>query len=138
MSTIFWPEDLPQKMLRDDYTHATGNNVIRADMEYGPAKTRRRSSAAMSARVWTFVLNREHTTPDGLSVDQKTLLEDFLNVVEGLSFWFPDPENAARYILVRVRPKSETAGVELAPDLSSLWRATLNVEVWPNAFRNRA
>ena len=48
-------------------------------------------------------------------VGQFALFLDFMNVVEGLSFWFPDPTAPSRYIKVKFVAVSEDAGQELVP-----------------------
>lgn len=40
-----WPATLPEYVLADGYTEAAPNNAIRSEMEIGPAKVRRRTTA---------------------------------------------------------------------------------------------
>lgn len=45
MSYPAWPATLPQKMLVDGYSGALSSNVLRTDMEAGPKKMRRLTTA---------------------------------------------------------------------------------------------
>jgi len=40
-----WPATLPTKFNETDYTEGVANNLLRSQMDYGPAKIRRRTSA---------------------------------------------------------------------------------------------
>jgi len=124
---MFWPANLPQTPLVDDYRHATANNTITFKTEYGPPRMRRRTSANVSRRVWTFYLNRAMRADGGEVVDQFKMFQDFLEITEGFSFWFPDPTNPAQYIKVRFQPASEETGVEFVPDSRDFWRVTVQV-----------
>ena len=135
---IFWPKDLPQCPAVANNKHATANNTIRFKTEYGPAIVRRRTSANMSRRTWQFTLNREYVNKDGDTIDQFRLFIDFMEVVEGFSFWFPDPTNPEQYIKVRFSAASEETGQELIPNSGDFWTVTVNVEVWPYAVRVRS
>lgn len=54
---ILWPEDLPQSPLLDGWQETLPDNVIRSDMEQGPAKLRRRSTAASGKMGLQFLLS---------------------------------------------------------------------------------
>ncbi len=47
MANAVWPAGLPQYVLASGYTEAAPNNTIRTEMAVGPAKVRRRSTAAV-------------------------------------------------------------------------------------------
>ena len=47
MPEIVWPPTLPQVALADGYTSRPGDNVVRTEMDVGPAKVRRRGSAGV-------------------------------------------------------------------------------------------
>ncbi len=135
----FWPDGLPSVPLLDDFLPGTANNTIRMSMEYGPAKIRRRASSGLQSLTCTYLLRRD-ALPGGATeqVDQLSLFYDFMETVEGLSFWLPDPLDEARYIKVRIKPQSEDAGVTTPPKSASVWTVTLNFEVWPHAVRSRS
>lgn len=134
MAEYFWPAGLPQAPQVSNYKHGTANNALTFKMEYGPAKTRRRASSNVSRRTWTFFLCREKRMADGSLVDQFTLFLDFMNIIEGLSFWFPDPTDPSRYIKVKFIAASEEVGQELIPHSKTYWDVSVQVEVWPNAY----
>ncbi len=137
MAEYFWPADLPQVPQVSGYKHGTANNTTTYKMEYGPAKTRRRASSNVSRRTWTFFLCRKKKTDDGRVVDQFALFLDFMNIVEGLSFWFPDPTDPSRCLKVKFIAASEEVGQELVPYSAMYWDVSVQAEVWPNAWRAR-
>ena len=47
MANVAWPAGLPQYVLVSGYTETAPNNTIRTEMAAGPAKLRRRSTAAV-------------------------------------------------------------------------------------------
>ena len=135
---IFWPPDLPQAPQVSNYKHATANNTVSFKAEYGPPMVRRRTSANLSRRTWTFLLNRKWKRCDGEMIDQFQLFIDFMEVAEGFSFWFPDPTNPKQDIKVRFVAASGETGQEVTPASREFWSVTVNVEVWPHAVRVRA
>ena len=46
MTILSWPPELPQKFLIEGYSETPGDNVLREQMDVGPAKVRRRSTTA--------------------------------------------------------------------------------------------
>lgn len=135
----YWPDRLPDVPLLEGFQPGTGNNTIRTEMEHGPAKARRRTSSSMKPLTCAYDLRRDFLSPDATDrVDQLVLFYDFMEVVEGLSFWLPDPLDQSRYIKVRVKPQSEDTGVTTPPESATLWTVTLNLEVWPHAVRSRS
>lgn len=58
---IFWPEDLPQSPLADGWQETPADNVLRTRMEQGPAKLRRRGSAAAGRIALQFLLDAQKT-----------------------------------------------------------------------------
>ncbi len=46
MTILSWPPDLPQKFLIEGYSETPSENVLRSNMDVGPAKVRRRSTTA--------------------------------------------------------------------------------------------
>ena len=51
-----WPETLPQALLIEGYSEAPANTLVRTSMESGPAKVRRRATAAIRPVKGTLVL----------------------------------------------------------------------------------
>lgn len=139
MAEYFWPPDLPQRPRVPSFVKASGNNTIRSSMDMGPPKTRRRTSAAMGRLQCTFRLNREHVScGGGERIDQLALFFDFLEAVEGMSFWLPDPLNPKEEIKVRIAPEGEETGVSAQAVSRTFFDVPLNLEVWPLARRPRS
>ncbi len=54
---ILWPESLPQSPLLDGWQETLADNVLRTEMEQGPAKLRRRSTVASGRMRAQFLLS---------------------------------------------------------------------------------
>lgn len=127
----YWPSGLPHSPRRSAYSRSTGNNTVRTTMEFGPAKTRRRSSAQPSVLSATYYLMERKACPGMVEpVDQKALFLTFYEIVDcHASFWLPDPENGKQYILVKIRASGEDQGVTLSAVAPGIWSVTLSLEV---------
>lgn len=123
--TLFWPPGLPRAPLQSSYREQPPNLVLRTAMEYGPPKMRRRCSSNMTRFSVSYDLRPA----------QKTLLEAFLELSAGVSFWFPKPAAPDVEILVRYLPESEEGACSFAPNGPCRWSVTLNLEAWPYAVR---
>ena len=131
MEPLIWPGMLPQMPVRSGYTREFGNNSLRAQMEYGPAKTRRRSSAQPQTIKAEYLL-REKPSVAGNDVNQKSLFEAFYHEVDCTgSFWLPNPEDGTQFILVRIKPASEDSGVRMSVVAPFIWKVELSLEVHP-------
>lgn len=114
-----WPATLPDftNFLQDSYTEALADNVIRTDMEIGPAKVRRRSSAAPQ-----LIEGRLRLKTAQLTVF-KTFYEDTI-FFGALAFDAVHPRTAAaisaRFAVV---PQISASGID--------WIAALKIEVLP-------
>lgn len=125
-----WPSTLPIKPL-NDYEPSLPNNTIRADMELGPAKTRRRSSAQPKQAKVSYLLRRDAVI-DGVVTDQKAVFEAFYEIVDcHMSFWLPEPEKRETDILVRILGASEDKGLTMQFESSMLYILTLDLEIHP-------
>lgn len=134
----YWPENLPALPLKDEYQKGLATNITRTQMDYGAAKVRRRTSANMAQLALSYDLSTEHLAPQtGQVIDQVALFTEFVNIVEGLPFWLPDPMDQSRYIKVRLKAESEDKSVTIAPLFSKLWNIKLNLEVYPYAVKPR-
>lgn len=122
--TLFWPPDLPRQPLQSDYKEMPPNLVLRTSMEYGPPKMRRRCSSNMKTFSVSYVLRDA----------QKAVLEEFLELAAGASFWFPQPKGSAE-LLVRHLPDSEDAACTFSTNGPNRWSVTLKMEAWPYAVR---
>lgn len=113
-----WPAGLPQKPLADGFTESPVPNVVRSDMDVGPAKMRRRYTAAV--RVYNMELL--------LTTSQVATLEAFYRttLAEVDPFdWTDHRTGAAASYRFRSPPSYSEAG---AP---GYWRTTLDLEVLP-------
>jgi hypothetical protein len=123
-SSYYWPLSLPQNPMRTGYKYGWANNTITSNMEYGPPKTRRRSSAGMNSLQVSFIFDTE----------QLQIFKDFYLVAEGISFYLPDPENPqANYLLVKISPAGDDRSFDYIPYGLEHWRVDLNLKVWPHA-----
>lgn len=129
----FWPSGLPQYPQQASYARSTGNNTVRTAMEFGPAKTRRRSSGQPSVISATYHLQERYRRKDiGETVNQKDIFLRFYEIVDcHASFWLPDPDDGSQYILVKIRASDEDQGVQLTYKALWLWSLTLSLEVHP-------
>lgn len=129
----FWPSGLPQYPQQTSYARTLGNNTVRTAMEFGSAKTRRRSSGQPSVISATYLLQERYLRKDtGETVNQKDMFLQFYEIVDcHASFWLPDPDNRSQYILVKIRASEEEQGVTLTYTTLWLWSLTLSLEVHP-------
>jgi len=84
MASQVWPASLPQSPLINGSEETTPNNIVRTQMDQGPAKVRRRSTANVKPVKMQFVMDKA----------QLNTFETFFNdTVKGgaLKFDFPEP-----------------------------------------------
>ena len=128
---LLWPELLPQFPIQDGYTVSAPNNSLRTTMEFGPAKTRRRTASSPTILQATYYLFT-HEEIGGTVINQKALFMEFYSYVDCvMSFWLPDPENRSQYILVKIRASGEDKGVDVALIAPLVFSLTLSLEVFP-------
>lgn len=118
MITPTWPAGLPQRFLVDGYGEGLRDNLIRSETDIGPAKVRRRATAApwplTGSMLMTFA--QYETFRDFVEDD----LEDGAK-----TFWLPNQRAESGTWLVRfTEPASaQPLGVDL--------RVSLSLEVLP-------
>ena len=85
---LFWPDELPTKALLDGYTPTIASNIIRADVDSGPARQRSRGN------VVTETINFSYS----MTESQVHSFREFSKIAGARSFWnvFPNP-NDERY-----------------------------------------
>ena len=115
-----WPAVLPQVLQIANYQRAPGKNLLRSDTDIGPAKQRRRQTAAPEAVRGTLTVTGA----------QLEALRDFHQTDLGygaLPFHWRDPRDANTILLWRFtdEPWSESA---LGGDL---FVVSLNLEILP-------
>lgn len=119
---IVWPVTLPLRPLVEGFSDAAPNNVLRTNMDVGPAKTRRRSAAAPYPMTVQF----------SCTADQANTLYDFANTTlkgGALRFEWTHPRTGAT-IECRVVP-SDRELVKFAPSGANRWIASFSLEVLP-------
>jgi hypothetical protein len=91
---VAYPASLPQSPLLDGYEEEDQETALRSNMEIGPAKTRSRTTSAVTKIMWPTLLTNA----------QKTTLQTFYQttVARGAtSFTITEPETAVT-ITVRI------------------------------------
>ena len=119
-----WPATLPQKFNEEGYSEGMGKNLIRSNMDAGPAKVRRRTTSAVRPMSGTMQMT-------------STQLQDLVEFYEttimhgSLPFEFPNPRDAG-VLLVRFaddgltdwRPNGYGEGEQM-------WSVPIRFEVLP-------
>lgn len=102
--SIDWPSTLPQKPSTEGFIEQFPNSVIRTQMDAGPAKIRRRSTAAV--RPFSLVYN--------LTLAQVAIFDTFFNdTLAGgsLAFNLPDPRTGTTLnVRITTIPKISALG----------------------------
>lgn len=113
-----WPETLPAVPLLDGFHETVPDAVIRTSMEQGPAKARRRSTAAVRLFELHYLLDRAQLA---------ALDAFFLTTLMGgvLPFGFPHPRGGGTLSCRFVRPP------EYAAANGAYFRATCMLEALP-------
>ncbi|WP_069383956.1 hypothetical protein [Halomonas caseinilytica] len=113
-----WPASLPQHPLIKEYAETPQSNVIRSQMDVGPAKTRRRSTATTTDAEVVYLL----TGPQ-----RQTFLDWLNNDIAGgaLPFDWPRPRAGVESVLIKGDPpyNMEPAGQK--------WRLSMTLEIQP-------
>lgn len=113
-----WPSTLPQRPLSEGFTEQPMSNVVRSDMEVGPAKIRQRYTATIRQYGLRLMLTKA----------QIATLETFVDSTLGggvLPFDWVDHRtgSAATYRFVQ-RPAYQPMGAEY-------WAAEIALEILP-------
>ena len=120
-----WPPALPQVPLRDGYTDSAPSNLLRTDMDTGPAKVRRSGTARPHTVQATYVLYD----------DEAEILEEFiLETLAGgaLCFDWPHP-TLKRQVRARIVPSDSNLFARSYYSQTIAWQYTLTLEYWPDA-----
>ena len=88
-----WPSSLPQEFNANGFTYAPGDVVIRQDMDYGPAKTRRRTTSHVDVMSGNITITH----------DQWAILKDFYYITIGGGVDFFTVEHPIEHVPVNVR-----------------------------------
>lgn len=120
----FWPTALPQAPLKDGYSDTAPDQLLRSDMESGPAKVRRRGTAKPHVAACTYVFTDE----------EATIFEDFaLGTLAGgalaFDWWHPV---LARYVRARLVPSGDGLFARSYWNGTLAWAYSLSFEYWPD------
>lgn len=113
-----WPETLPGDVLVAGYSESLPNAVLRTEMDAGPAKVRRRSTAAARPLRATMALTRT----------QAAALDTFFTTtlsMGSLPFTLTHPRTLSQVSFRFVSPPV------LVPVSGAEWSAELDLEVLP-------
>ncbi|MEY2653820.1 MAG: hypothetical protein RLZZ524_848 [Pseudomonadota bacterium] len=113
-----WPVSLPQALLQSGFGETLPDTALRTEMDAGPAKLRRRTSAAVRPVSGALLL----------TASQAADLETFyVDTLEGgtLDFTWTDPRTESACTFRFTAPPS------LAPVSGALWRASISLEQMP-------
>jgi hypothetical protein len=118
-----WPGTLPQYPLKQGYQRAGKAGLIRSGMEVGPAKVRRRTTAAVERMQLTFRMT---------AAERTAFLTFFETTVSGgvERFDFPDPETGAT-IVCRFAGGANEAPYTITPGAPGVWMVAMVFEVMP-------
>lgn len=114
MTSITWPDSLPQVLILDGLGAQNQNSVVRTEMDAGPAKQRRRYTVSQKDFSGSIVVTES----------QREILEDWYDSVIGggaLRFVMKDPQTLLpREFRFREHYKEDS--------LDGKWRITMELE----------
>lgn len=112
-----WPDTLPQSPLADGYGETAPDNTVRTEMEQGPAKIRRRGTAAVRKLRFALLLD---------AAQVETLDDFYAETLAGgaLAFTFPQPRGDGTVQCRFVKPPEYGAA-------GKAFRAAMELEVLP-------
>lgn len=119
-----WPLALPQCPKISGFSEKSPNNLVRSDMDTGPAKVRRRGGAKPWQVSATYILTKA----------QLSTLQAFVadTLADGaLCFDWPHPVKG-NYVRARLLGGSDSI-YEATPSTPDIWTVPLNIEYWPDA-----
>lgn len=116
-----WPSTLPQRPLRDGYQEQLETVVLRTSMDQGPAKQRKRFTAAVKPYDVSFLMT-------------KTQLETFISFYEddisygSIVFDFPEPRTG---VVHEFRMDLSKGAPKITPFSSEKLQVSFSVEKMP-------
>ncbi len=124
---IIWPTSLPQRPQQGSYTHEVPCEVIRTNMETGPDKIRFRGGNMPEIVNASYIV----------TTAQKESLTTFLKkTTKSGAIYFdwpwPDSGRTIEYVLARVMADGNKL-CTFTPIGPQHWKATIKLEIWPDA-----
>lgn len=112
-----WPNTLPSP-LSDHFQETTPNTVLRTDMEQGPAKVRRRTTAAVRSLSLHYLMSKAQVA---------TLESFYITTLQGgsLSFAFTHPRTGSAVTCRFVKPP------EYNSENGNFFRVSFDLEILP-------
>ena len=123
MAAIDWPAGLPQKLLVQGYAQREQSQVVRSQMGYGPAKVRRRTTAAIQPVNGSLVLTGAEK--DLLRTFYETTTESGTLRFNWVDF-LTDPDGGVNDVEYRF-----TAPIQWSSRGPDVWLAVMNLELLP-------
>lgn len=97
MAANSWPGSLPRSFTNASYSETVANQLLRSENDYGPAKIRRRTTAAVWTQSGTMYFTR----------DQLVIFKSFMTSISGGASAFNFPAiSASGYNVVRIKPET--------------------------------
>lgn len=117
MTVPSWPASLPQVFLRDGYDAQGADNLIASSVSIGPAKVRRRTTAAVKPLSGSMTVSE---------AQYQTLVDFVENDIADRSkaFTFPDPHGGSPLLVRMTQPIKEAS-------VGADWRIQIILEVLP-------
>lgn len=120
-----WPLMLPQRPQKTGFQEKAPNNLIRSDMDTGPAKVRRRGGAKPWQVSASYVLTAEQLASLNLFATE--------TIANGaLCFDWPHPVRN-EYVRARLVGGSDALYSPQPWGATLAWQVTLTIEWWPGA-----
>lgn len=116
-----WPVGLPQKPISGSFSESKGFNILRAPMDAGPAKMRKRSNRSNMMSLSFLMTDSELDT-----------LETFItSTISGIARFYYDHPITGDTLEVRVVPDSDGGLYSVSHVSKDNYSVTLTFEVMP-------
>ena len=120
---LLWPTAIPQAPQRDGWSDSAPDNLLRSDMESGPAKVRRRGNAKPYVAQATYVMNDEEA-----AIFEAFALQTLAGGALAFDWWHPV---LRRYVRARLVPAGEGLFSRSYWNGTYAWQYSLTIEYWP-------
>lgn len=120
----FWPLAIPQAPQRDGWSDTAPDQLLRSDMESGPAKVRRRGTAKPHVAQATYVMDDAEA-----AIFEEFALETLAGGALAFDWWHPV---LARYVRARLVPSGDGLFSRSYWNGTYAWQYSLTLEYWPD------
>lgn len=125
MSVAIWPLTIPQKPQRSGYGWKEPNELLRSEMDSGPAKVRPRGKAKPVPETQVYIMTTEQLAMF------RAFVRDTL-ATGALCFDWPHPV-LGRYVRARLVGQSDAIYSVSPWNKTNAWQVSLTMEIWPDA-----